>query len=121
MSRFRSYLALALTGGLTSLGMAALAPKAVAQDIETTVDPLEDFRTRDDGNDPFSDSSLSPLDIIHRINLSGDLNTAEYRQRQQESISSEALNFRQQQLEALGEQPLRLQFEPTPAAAPSEP
>lgn len=120
MSCFRSQLTFGLAGLLAALGMVALVPNAIAQELETTADPLEGFNTRDDGNDPFSDSSFSPLDIIHQVNLGGSLDREAYRQRQQESINSEASNFRQRQLEALGEQPLRLQFEPAPTDAETE-
>ncbi|NJO10299.1 MAG: hypothetical protein HC873_12265, partial [Leptolyngbyaceae cyanobacterium SL_1_1] len=120
-----------LTGLLAGLGVAALAPGAIAQNsepeqnvqntveqnVQNTADPLEGFNTRDDGNDPFSDNSLDPLDIIHRVNRSSGLSTEEYRQRQQQSINTEASSFRQQQLNILGEQPLRLQFEAVPETA----
>ena len=82
-------------GLLTASALSALAPRAIADGI----DPLDVNRRRTE--DPFSNqnnSSSEPLfDVMHRAQLGNIRSLPEFSKDQQNSIGSEASDFRTRQ------------------------
>ncbi|MCS6813932.1 MAG: hypothetical protein NZ772_10250 [Cyanobacteria bacterium] len=98
-----------------ALVIASLASSTVAQ---TTQQPLEEFtRPQEAGRDPFGsrNGGAGFFDLIHRANLGGLKNSAEFRQEQRQNIDNAAADFRARQLELLRQQTTQ------PAASTGEP
>lgn len=112
-----SQLRVALFGAAAISSLLALSP-ALAQETETgtasVLNPNDGFTSPDGGSDLFSDP-MGPMDLIHRAVLMNDMSLTEFRQQQQDRISSEAANFRQ-----LQQQAIRQQAQPTPQTEPTD-
>lgn len=102
---------------LATVGLTAVVPIAIAEDIETeaeateaedldqpvsNIDPLEGLGSNNEGFETFGDTS-NPFGLIHRALSAPSLTSGEFRAQQQRRISSEAEAFRQRQQEALRE------------------
>jgi len=97
-----SWLAQVVAGAIV-LGTIATMP-ANAQVGE--VKPLDQFRTQD-SPDPLglgNNAASSMMNLIHRANLGGLVDSETYRQQQRESINDAASDFRARQLELLRQQ-----------------
>lgn len=109
-------LSIALTVGVT-LATAIATQPALAQ--STTADTLQETPQSGEYNaDPFSSNGNgqmnSVFDLIHRASMGGGRSWSEVQEDQRETISSEAVEFRNRQMELL-----RQQDEPQPANSPT--
>lgn len=97
----------AMSAGLAlTAGLALIAEKpAIAQYAEPG-DPLqENVFSGDRSSDPFAGTGggqmSGALDLFHRANLGLTMDSMEFQRQQQESLNTEATNFRTIQLERL--------------------
>ncbi|HEY9762698.1 MAG TPA: hypothetical protein V6D07_09240 [Trichocoleus sp.] len=109
-----------LVGVVAASGLLGVAP-AMAQTSQPSttgnasmLDPNAGYASPDGGSDLFNDP-MAPMELIHRAVLMNDMSLAEFRQRQQAQISTEAASFRQRQQEALRQQPTQGSEQPTDA------
>lgn len=86
---------------VASAGLLVSTGSALAQ----TGDPLDDNNSRT--SDPFSNQNSGYggfFDMMHRVQRGTIRSTSEYSQDQQESLGSEAQNFRMRQMERINQQ-----------------
>jgi hypothetical protein len=98
----------------TSAGLLVSTGSALAQ----TGDPLDANNSRT--SDPFSNQDGGYggfFDMMHRVQRGTIRSTSEYSQDQQESMGSEAQNFRMRQMEQLNQQNSQSPSLTTPAPA----
>jgi len=100
----------ALVGGVSSTALAETANSEVL---------FQNAQSGDGTSDPFSGRGNgqmnSVFDLIHQVTLGPDRTSSEFQQDQNQSINSEAQEFRTRQLQLL--QP---QAQPTPPATPTQ-
>lgn len=89
---------------VTSLVMPQLSWAQTA----TNVNPLQDFNSSEQNQDPFSShndgNSFSMFDIIHRANLGSNISIDDYSAEQNESLNNAAAEFRKKQLQRMQQQ-----------------
>jgi hypothetical protein len=78
-----------------------IASPMLAQTTQTR--PLEEFtRPQEAGRDPFTGNNGSGMfDLIHRANLGGLKDNAQFQQEQRQNLNNAASDFRSRQLELL--------------------
>lgn len=123
ISEFGSILLTRLTLGVSIIAAAAIAisPESASAQSAPGVQPLQDFNSQQNEVDPFTGRAggggFSVFDLIHnsRLNNSRDMN--EFITENRENIDDAAAQFRQQQLERLGNPASSI----TPATTPKTP
>jgi len=90
-----------LAGSCLVLGAGVWANSAIAQTADESFDRMG---TDDDGAGALGDVN-NPFEMIHRAISAPSISNEEFRQRQTQSINSEAQNFRLRQQEMIQQRP----------------
>jgi hypothetical protein len=108
--------------GLCGLGAGIVLLSAPALAQSASSDPFRGVGSSDQDPNAFGDSGLDMFELLHRAQQGGLRDPYEFSNQQQESINSEAADFRTRQREALQQQsgsdpltPPAVQSDETPA------
>jgi hypothetical protein len=107
-----------MLGALVTVGTLIFGTSTASLAQTGTINPLEDFRTKDGGTDLFSGRSGQPtsvFDLIHRSVNAPSRSIEEFDAEKRENLDSAAEAFRAQQRARLKQQ----QATPAPSAAES--
>lgn len=101
----RLALGVGLSATLAAISSAILTQTALAQPADR-VQPLQDFNTQQNEVDPFTGSAggggFSVFDLIHNSRLYNSRDMNDFTTESRENIDDAAAQFRQQQLQRLG-------------------
>jgi hypothetical protein len=96
-----------LTAAILGVGVALLGQVPASAQTASDVDPLADFQTDDDGSELFGGdgaTSSGVFGLIHRLQLSNNTNLADFHEQRNEDIQSEAVTFRELQMQRIEQQ-----------------